>query len=218
MPTNHKRRKILQGLLALTLVLISCDVSSLVAPGPAIPTPPPGLVNTIVADTAQAAASQTATLLPPTLTPTWTPPPTKTPSETPSPSPTFLFLLTTLTGVPNTQEPGSSPKDFSCTLTGQTPEDEATMAKNQPFSVTWTVQNTGVGVWDSRSVDFNYSSGTRLTSLKSVDLPKSVFPGESIDLKLSMEAPGSADTYRTVWTLESGKATFCRLDLTIIVK
>jgi hypothetical protein len=33
-----------------------------------------------------------------------------------------------------------------------------------------------------------------------------------------MVAPGSADSYRTVWTLQAGKNIFCRLDLTIVVK
>ncbi len=92
------------------------------------------------------------------------------------------------------------------------------MSKNQSFAVTWTVQNTGTTTWDSNTVDFTYASGAKLSPLRAVDLPKSVAAGESIALKLTMVAPGSADTYKTVWTLEGGKDTFCRLDLTIVVK
>jgi hypothetical protein len=92
------------------------------------------------------------------------------------------------------------------------------MSKNQSFSVSWTVQNTGGAAWDSRSIDFVYTGGTKLSSLKALDLPKSVAPGESVTLKVTMVAPGSPDTYKTVWMLESGKNTFCRLDITIVVK
>jgi len=92
------------------------------------------------------------------------------------------------------------------------------MSKNQSFAVTWTVQNTGTTTWDSNTVDFAYASGAKLSPLKAVDLPKSVPSGESVALKLTMVAPGSADSYRTVWTLQSGKNIFCRLDLTIVVK
>lgn len=216
--TKRQRRKFIDGILALTLVLISCDVSTLVAPAPAVTPLPPQAIDTIIVQTAQAASTQTAALIPPTLTPTLTPLPTRTPSQTPSPTPTFIFRLATLTRTPKTPTAGPATKDFACSLTDQSPADGAVMSKNQSFSVSWTVQNTGISKWDSNSVDFVYASGAKLTSLKAVDLPKSVAAGESITLKLTMQAPSSADTYKTVWTLESGKDVFCRLDLTIVVK
>lgn len=216
--TNRQRRTLIQGFLALALVLISCDVSTLVAPAPQVTALPPAAIDTIVVMTAQAASTQTAALVPPTLTPTLTPLPTRTPSETPTPTPTFLFLLATLTRTPKTPTLGPPSKDLSCSLSNQTPGDGAVMSKNQSFSVTWTVQNTGSGTWDSNSIDFAYASGAKLSSSKLLDLPKSVAPGESVKLTVNMVAPGSADTYKTVWALESGKNTFCRLDLTIKVK
>ncbi len=192
-------------------------MSTLVGPQ-AVPTSVPGAVGTIVAQTAAAAATQTAELIPATFTPTMTPSPTKTPTVTPSPTPTFLFILATLSKTPVVSTAGPSGKDFSCALTGQTPADGATMSKNESFSANWTVQNNGSTNWDSRNIDFVYASGTKFTSLKAVDLPKSVAAGESITLKITMQAPSQPDTYKTVWTLESGKNTFCRLDLTIVVK
>ena len=214
-PTNRQRRKILHGLLAFTLVLISCDISTLLgSPQPGAPLP----IGMVIAMTANAASTQTAAFITPSLTPTLTPLPTRTPTQTPTPTPTFIFRLATLTRTPKTPTAGPASKDFACALTGQSPEDGAVMSKNQSFSVTWTVQNTGSASWDSNSVDFVYASGAKLTSLKAVDLPKSVPSGDSIALKLTMQAPKSADTYKTVWTLESGKDVFCRLDLTIVVK
>jgi Ig-like domain-containing protein len=185
---------------------------------PEAPTPVPGAVDTIVAQTAQAAATQTALQAPPTLTPTYTAVPTKTASVTPSPSPTFVFLLASLTNTPKTPtfEPGSG--DFSCQLTAQTPEDGAVMKAKQSFTTSWTVLNTGGSAWDANSTDFVFVSGAKLSPLKAADLPQTVASGESTTLKLSMQAPNSADTYKTVWTLHNGKNTFCRVTLSIVVK
>ncbi|MGE5074033.1 MAG: NBR1-Ig-like domain-containing protein [Anaerolineae bacterium] len=205
--------------MALTLLLISCDVSTLVAAPP--PTPlPPGGIATIVVQTAQAAASQTAALLPPTLTPTLTPAPTKTPTETPSPSPTFLFILATMSRTP-TEAPvsssGGGSGDFACKLLDQSPADESTMSKNQVFTASWKLQNTGATTWNTNAVDFVYLSGAKIASVKAADLPKSVDSGDSVTLKLSMTAPSDSGRYKTVWTLQQGKTQFCRVSLTIIV-
>ncbi len=202
--------------------MISCDVSTLVSPAPAITPLPPEAIGTIVVETAQAAATQTEALIPPSLTPTLTPLPTRTPTITPSPTATFIFILSTPTraGITtnNTATPGQASTDYACTLVNQTPPDGTTMKRNQNFSVIWTVQNTGSASWDSNNVDFAFASGAKMSPLKAVDLPKTVAPGGSIDLKLSMVAPGSPDMYRTAWTLEQSKQSFCHVDLTIVVK
>jgi hypothetical protein len=182
---------------------------------PQSPAPAAGAVNTIVVQTAQVAQSQTAAALPPTLTPTLTPEPTRTPTETPSPTPTFLFILSTLTKTPTLS---ASASDYACKLTGQTPADGSTITKKQSFVASWTVQNTGQATWDSQSVDFVYVSGAKLATVKAADLPKNVAPGKSVTLTLNMVAPGGADTYKTAWTLEQGKTSFCRLTITIVVK
>ncbi|MGZ6316632.1 MAG: hypothetical protein ACXWNQ_05175, partial [Anaerolineales bacterium] len=81
-PTKKSRRTTVHLLLALTLFAISCDLSTLVTP--AVPTSVPGGVNTIIAQTAEAAATQTALLAPsPTQTSTLAPLPTNTPTVTP---------------------------------------------------------------------------------------------------------------------------------------
>lgn len=216
--TKHRRYAILSGFLALTLVLISCDLSTLTGPAP-IATPIPGLVNTIVVQTAQAAASQTEALAPPTATPSFTPVPTKTPSVTPSPTATFLFLLATRTRTPKpapTSEVGSG--NYDCSLSDQTPADGSKMTPNQSFVVSWTVQNTGTATWDSNAIDFVYVNGAKLTSAKTADLPETVASGDSVTLKLTMTAPNSTGNYKTAWSLEKGKNDFCRVTISIIVK
>ncbi len=187
---------------------------------PAAPAPVPGAVNTIVVLTANAASTQTQAALPPTLTPTLTPVPTRTPTQTPSPTVTFIFLLATRTHTPKpaTQAPAGTPGNFTCILVNQSPADGASFSKNQSFTASWKVQNTGVSTWVASSVDFAYVSGAKLASVKLADLPKDVAPGDTVTLKLPMTAPGSANTYKTVWTLEQGKTAFCKVTLSIVVK
>jgi Ig-like domain from next to BRCA1 gene len=184
-------------------------------PAQAPAAPPPGAVNTIVVQTARAAASQTAAALPPTLTPTLTPSPTRTPTLTPSPSPTFLFLLSSPT---RTATLAASTGDLGCQLTDQTPADGSTLSKGQTFTATWTVDNIGQSGWDSASVDFVYVTGDKLATVKAVDLPKTVMPGGHVTLKVPMTAPTAAGSYKTAWTLQQGKnKPFCRLTLSIKV-
>ena len=215
--TNGKPRSIRRGFAAIAAVcalLISCDISSLL-PAPA-PTDVPGAVNTIVVQTAQAAASETAAAMPPTLTPTLTQIPTQTPSITPSPTPTFLFLLLTPTKTPL---PTSSAGPLACQLTAKTPVDNTTLKKNQKFTMSWTVGNVGSAEWDPAHVDLIYVSGARMNAPKVADLPNSVPPGQSITLTLSMIAPSTAGAYKSVWALQQGKSNnFCKLNINLIVQ
>jgi hypothetical protein len=210
--TNRQRRTILSVFLALTLLLISCGLPSLL--GPAVPPPVPGAVDTIVALTAGAAQTETAAAITPTWTPTFTPSPTRTPTITPSPTPTFLFFLFT----PTRETPTAASGDYQCTLTGQTPADGTTFSKGETFTTTWTVKNTGTVTWDPNTVDFAYVSGTKLASIKLADLPKSVAIGKSIGLKLTMTAPSTSNTYGTTWSLQQGNNKFCKVTLSIVVK
>ncbi len=213
--TNRQRHTIVSAFLALALLLISCDLSTLV--GPAAPAPVPGAVNTIVVLTAAAAGTQTAASIPPTWTPTFTPSPSRTPTITPSPTPTFRFFLFTATSVPETAAAGA-PGDYQCSLTDQTPADGTTFSKGETFQTVWTVKNTGSVVWDTNTVDFAYVSGTKLASIKLADLPKSVAVGKSIGLKLTMTAPSTVNTYQTTWSLQQGNNRFCKVTLSIVVK
>ena len=182
-------------------------------PSPA-PTLGPGALNTVVAQTAGAAATQTAALLTPTFTPSPTPSPTRAPTQTPSPTPTFLFILSTLSRTPTL---GPASGDLSCALLSQSPDDGASMNKNQSFTVSWKVRNVGSSGWDANAVDFVYLSGTKMASARAADLPASVAPGDSVTLKIGMNAPSDSGNYKTVWTLRQGKIEFCRLNIQIVV-
>ena len=92
------------ALLAVAVLMLACALPSL-APTPApLPTFDTNSLYTVIVETANAAATQTALKLPPTFTPTLTLVPTKTPTVIPSPTATFYFVVATIT-VPPTQIP-----------------------------------------------------------------------------------------------------------------
>ncbi|HUH96380.1 MAG TPA: NBR1-Ig-like domain-containing protein [Anaerolineales bacterium] len=201
----------LQIFLASVLLLMSCDVSTFAA-SEQIPTPIPGAIDLLIAQTAAAAATQTAALLPPTLTPTLTPFPTQTPPDTPTPTPTFIFLLATMT-------PTSTNGVFTCGLVSQSPLDRSTFTPNQTFTLNWKVKNTGSSAWLQDSVTLDYVSGKQFTGVTVVSLPKTVPAGNSITLSINMTAPSQLGDYTSNWTLVAGGGqTFCNLFLRIIVK
>jgi hypothetical protein len=179
------------------------------------PTFNPSSLNTIIVQTAGAAATQTF-VHQPTLTPTVTI--TKTPTEIPSSTPTFLFVVSTPT-VPSltpTLEISSNP--FACRLVSQDPVDNSVIGKNADFAVLWRVINVGVNAWDANSVDYHYFSGDKLHKASVYDLPASVPTGGQIDIIVNMKAPKKEDTYVTTWALRVGKQDFCKLHLTIKIK
>jgi hypothetical protein len=206
------------GIGAITVSVISCDLSvTLPAAAPSL-TSIPGLVDTIVAGTAAVAFTQTSALLSPTPTASITPLPTRTPTVTPSPTPTFIWKPRSPTPV-NTVTPTSGAESLGlhCQLLSQSPSDGAHFDPKKSFSVDWTVKNTGDSIWDVDNVDFAYFSGTKMHKSQLYDLPANVDPGGSVTVTARMTAPNGVGTYSAVWSLRQGKTDFCHVDITIIV-
>jgi hypothetical protein len=205
------------GVLVIALTLACAPTLPLTAP---LPTQGPGSVETIIAATANAAASQTAVFLP-SATPTAseTPTPSRTPTETPTPTVTVIFRLPTFTFTP---EPTSiiefsSGEDYDCDLTSQSPANGTIMSPNLDFDAKWTVKNTGDKAWDRNSVDYIYVSGDKMHKQKAYDLSITVATGDGVTLTVDMVAPGAAGTYTTKWGLRKG-SVFCTFSLTIEVR
>jgi hypothetical protein len=212
-------RRLAQLLLALTILVISCDFSSVLPLPLAAPTTIPGLVNTIVASTADVAMTRTAALILPTLTASATSTSTRIPTDTPTFTPTFVLILPSATRTP-TATPittGTSTSGMTCTVVSQAPADNTHLPANKGFAASWKVKNTGSSAWDPATVDFAYLSGTKMYKSIRHDLPVIVAPGEKIDLTAGMTAPKNDGTYNTVWSLRQGNNSFCRVALQIIV-
>jgi hypothetical protein len=197
---------------AIALVLACAPIA--VATPPAPPTFDLLSVNTIVAQTAGAAATQTF-VLQPTSTPL--PTITKTPTETLTSTPTFLFVLFTPTVPSLTPSLDSNAKPYLCRVISQTPADNTGFTRGIGFEVHWQVLNAGTFGWDENSADYHYFSGDSLHETDAFDFNQSVPTGGIIDIVVPLRAPDEPGTYKTTWRIAVGKERFCPMSVTIVV-
>jgi hypothetical protein len=210
----RRKYRIFSFLIATALVL-ACAVPALVPASAPVPTFDPNSIDIVIAQTANAAATQTAQMLPPTLTPTVTLSPTNTATETPTP--TFIFILATPTVPSATPTLGSSDSDYACQIVSQSPANNSGMAKGASFETRWQVINIGKSGWSSDSADYRYASGDQIHKAGIYDFNRSVPPGTSTDIVVAMKAPSNPGTYTTTWNITIGKNRFCAMKLTIVV-
>ena len=83
--------------------------------------------------------------------------------------------------------------------------DGTTFKAGDTFNKTWRLKNVGTCTW-STSYTLVYVSGDKLGALASVQLPKSVAPGQTVDVTVAMTAPANAGTYRGYWQLKNASA------------
>ena len=118
------------------------------------------------------------------LLPSATPQPSITPQPTVTPSPTVRC-------------------DQAAFIRDVTIPDNTMINANTIFTKTWRVQNTGTCTWTS-AYRLVFTSGTQLDGPVSVALPRTVSPGETVDLSVNLVAPIDAGTYRGNWMLRNG--------------
>jgi len=202
-------------LLCITTTMLAC--APVLAPASVAPTFDPNSISTYIIQTANAAATQTALVAPPTSTFTNVPLPTHTPFDTPSPTATFIFILPTPTVPSSTPAIGSSNLKFDCQVLSQSPQSGTHMSPNNSFTMAWQVRNIGKGFWDSNSTDYRYKSGSKLHKTSAYDFPSSIVSGGQVEIKVAMTSPGSSGSYTTTWDIKTGKTEFCNMSLTIQV-
>jgi hypothetical protein len=189
---------------------------------PAAPTLDQNSIQTVIAGTAGAAATQTALLTPPTWTGTVTQNATSTASITPSPTEGFSFILPTVTKSPfplsNLPPSGGGTKKLSCSVAVVDPAIGAVVSPDQPFQARWTILNSGTNRWDDTAVDYVFVSGDILHLEAAYDLTRSVRSGASIEITVDMRAPATPGSYSTTWNLKDGSTLFCNMNLVIAVQ
>jgi hypothetical protein len=82
--------------------------------------------------------------------------------------------------------------------------DYAKMAPGASFDKTWRLKNVGTCTW-STSYTFYFSKGDQMNAPKSTNLPKSVKPGETVDLKITLKSPSTAGTYQGNFMLKNAQ-------------
>lgn len=214
---NTRRDKFALWFSVLAFVL-ACTPSA----GEPLPTVDPNQIDQFIAQTANAALTQTAKALPTstgtaTITPTpgtFTPSPTFTatvifllPSATPTITPTFAL-----------GGGGTSEDDFACEVLSVTPVSGTSFRGRESFDVTWKVRNIGQRKWNEDVVHYFYESGTEMHLVDSFAFGSDVSSGDTVNLVVEMEAPRDPGVYSTTWALRRGSNSFCQLFLTINVR
>ena len=114
----------------------------------------------------------TATAIPATVTPTITVPPTTTPVPIPCNQAAFMGDVTV--------------------------QDKTSFIASTPFVKTWRIRNIGSCTWGTNYVAY-FVSGNAMSAPATVTFPQTVRPGESVDISISMVAPGSTGDYTGSW-------------------
>ena len=227
------KKKTWHLLLAAMLFILGCVAPSL-SQQP-VSAPLPGAADTIIAQTAGAASTQTAQVLPTsTDTPTVTSTPRNTATITPTATSTVIFKINppvipgSSSGSGGSSGGGSSgggnsgggsADNYSCNLVSISPGSGTAFGARTSFDAKVKVSNSGKKSWDVNSVDYAYVNGTKFHSVSIYDLKTAVSPGSSTTLSIDMQAPKNSGVYSTTWGLKTGADNFfCTFTISIVVK
>ncbi len=214
-------QKNITKLLAATLIIIMLTSCEYATPTPEVDTEMTAAIDTMVASVFD---TQTALVTPATITstPSYTPFPTVTPFYTPVSlaSPTFVYFTPTLGSL----TPGSPTPTGTLATATINPNllgvgcnnlffirdvnipAGTVLRKNQDFTKTWKVQNTGTCDWL-----YQYSlvllSGEAFGD-QSTKIQKLVKVNDWTELSVNMTAPNKAGTYTSYWRLSNGQGMF----------
>ncbi len=142
--------------------------------------------------------------------PSFTPIPTSTP-EPPTATATPRAPTTTQTPQISLSPTGDTPYpyiswtpsgcDKSAFLADLDITDYSFVYPGTNFTKTWRIKNIGTCTWTTK-YQFQYISGNPMGA-DTIYLPKSVAPGDTIDISLNMKAPDIDEDYRNYWKLRN---------------
>ncbi len=81
--------------------------------------------------------------------------------------------------------------------------DGTTLNKNESFTKTWRLKNTGTCSWTPSYV-IAFSSGDSMSGPVTQALTGNVNPGQTVDLSINLKAPDSNGSYKGWWGLRNG--------------
>ena len=119
---------------------------------------------------------------------------------------TIVLVALVLSMVPATAVQLSASAATACDwaqfVADVTVPDGATYAPNAAFTKTWRLKNIGTCTWTT-SYSLVFDSGTKMGGPTSVNLPKSVAPGQTVDISINLTAPSSAGRYIGYWKFKN---------------
>ncbi|MEJ5224512.1 MAG: NBR1-Ig-like domain-containing protein, partial [Anaerolineales bacterium] len=116
----------------------------------------------------------------------------------------ILFILVLLAALLAQAAPAAAntQADWAGFIADVTIPDGTTLNPNQTFTKTWRLRNIGASTWTT-SYSLVFVSGNAMDAPLSVALPRSVPPGDTIDLSVNMKAPAAPGKYRGYWMLKN---------------
>ena len=192
----------------LTWFLMVFILFGLAACGGGTPTTDPSLAFTQIWQTVEVAQAQTALAASPTPSLTNTPAVTPTMQETNTPLPGVPSATPITTSMPTGTL--SAACDNANFVNDMTIPDGTEELAGSTFVKTWRFKNLGPCTWTtSYHLFFSYVSDSGkngvFTPPAPVIFPKSVLPGEEVDISVTLTAPTKAGTYQVFFVLQNDK-------------
>ncbi|MFZ0533435.1 MAG: NBR1-Ig-like domain-containing protein [Anaerolineales bacterium] len=135
--------------------------------------------------------------------------PTSMVTQVPATPTTVSLPTATSTPIPTATMP-PTPTSASCTnlakfVADVTIPDDTEMLPGQVFIKTWRLQNVGTCTWSDQYGLF-FVNGDQMNGTSPLPLTGSIAPSSTVDLSVTLKAPGTAGTYRGTWVLYTPSA------------
>jgi len=125
-------------------------------------------------------------------------PVTVTPTVTGTP-PTATATSLTPTRTPTVPPSSCDKVQF---IADVTVPDGTTFAAGTPFTKTWRLKNIGSCTWNT-TYQLVFYSGEQMGGPSALNFPKTVAPGQTVDITVSLTAPSTAGSYRGYWMFKN---------------
>jgi hypothetical protein len=123
-------------------------------------------------------------------------------SETPKPTATQT-VTPSLTPTPNySPTPTALPCNAATFIKDVTIPDGTFLPPNADFLKTWRLKNSGSCTW-TNDYELVHVDGNRMEGPPTTALSRVVRPGETVDVSVRLNAPGSTGDYQSFWMLQA---------------
>ena len=87
-------------------------------------------------------------------------------------------------------------------VTDVTVPDGTAFAPGAAFTKTWRLKNIGTCTWTT-SYAMVFDTGDKMSGPDSVNMPRTVSPGQTVDVSVNLTAPGTAGSHRAYWLFQN---------------
>lgn len=116
----------------------------------------------------------------------------------------IVTVTPTITGTPPTVTSTVPPStcDKVQFISDVTVPDGTVFGPGTAFTKTWRLKNVGACTWTT-SYQLVFYSGEQMNGPSALNFPKTVAPGQTVDITVSLTAPSVAGTYRGYWMFKN---------------